>query len=223
MDNLDLPGRRLSVRQGKGLRDRTVYLAATACAAVQAYLTVRGMGPADHAFLYRNAPLCKDLVRERLYAAGKRAGVKVHPHRLRHTCATQLLNAGCRVTSIQKFLGHKRLNSTMIYARVHDQTVAEDYYAAMGRVEQRLESVLPELERTGNQLGSNERAQLLELAAQLAGPDLADEERLALAKRLQLVLNGRQPRELWTPQNENGRRPRPPPQPSPASSWVSLT
>jgi hypothetical protein len=30
------------------------------------------------------------------------------------------LNAGCRVTSIQKFLGHKRLNSTMIYARVHD-------------------------------------------------------------------------------------------------------
>jgi len=44
--------------------------------------------------------------------------VTVYPHRLRHTCATQLLNAGCRVTSIQKFLGHKRLNSTMIYARL---------------------------------------------------------------------------------------------------------
>jgi integrase len=54
-------------------------------------------------------------------------------------CATQLLNAGCRVTSIQKFLGHKRLNSTMIYARVHDRTVADDYYAAMDRIEQRLE------------------------------------------------------------------------------------
>ena len=67
--------------------------------------------------------------------------MKVFPHRLRHTCATQLLNAGCRVTSIQRFLGHKELSSTMIYARAHDQTVAEDYFAAMERVEQRLEIV----------------------------------------------------------------------------------
>ena len=67
--------------------------------------------------------------------------MKVYPHRLRHTCATQLLNAGCRVTSIQRFLGHKDLSSTMVYARAHDQTVAEDYFAAMQRVEQRLEIV----------------------------------------------------------------------------------
>jgi site-specific recombinase XerD len=73
--------------------------------------------------------------------AGEAVGVKVYPHRLRHTCATQLLNAGCRVTSIQKFLGHKKLNTTMIYAKAHDQTVADDYYAAMGRIEQRLEIV----------------------------------------------------------------------------------
>mgnify|MGYP001817360064 CR=1 FL=1 len=49
----------------------------------------------------------------------------------------QLLNAGCRVTSIQKLLGHQRLNSTMIYARVHDRTVAKGYYAAMEVVEKR--------------------------------------------------------------------------------------
>ena len=41
-------------------------------------------------------------------------------------------------TSIQKLLGHQKLNSTMIYARVHDQTVSEDYYSAMGSVERRL-------------------------------------------------------------------------------------
>ena len=52
----------------------------------------------------------------------------------------QLLNAGCRVTSIQKLLGHQRLNSTMIYARVHDRTVAEGYYAAMEVVEKRPEA-----------------------------------------------------------------------------------
>jgi hypothetical protein len=65
-------------------------------------------------------------------------GVKVYPHRLRHTAATQLLNAGCRITSIQRFLGHKKLNTTMIYARVLDQTVAEDYFKAMVQVEKQL-------------------------------------------------------------------------------------
>ncbi len=38
----------------------------------------------------------------------------ISTHRLRHTTATQLLNAGCPVTSIQKLLGHKKLNTTMV-------------------------------------------------------------------------------------------------------------
>lgn len=110
----------------------------TTVQALQVYLAVRGMGPTDHVFLYRNKPVCKDPIRSRIKAAGDRVGVKVPPRRLRHTCATQLLNAGCRVTSIQKFLGHRRLNSTMIYARAHDKTVANDSYAAMAQVESRL-------------------------------------------------------------------------------------
>ncbi len=43
------------------------------------------------------------------------------------------------MTSIQKLLGHERLNSTMIYARVHDRTVAKDYYAAMADIEKQLD------------------------------------------------------------------------------------
>jgi site-specific recombinase XerD len=70
--------------------------------------------------------------------SGKRTGVKVTPHRLRHTCATQLLNAGCRITSIQKLLGHLCISTTMIYAKIHDQSVSDDYYKAMDRIEQRL-------------------------------------------------------------------------------------
>jgi site-specific recombinase XerD len=51
------------------------------------------------------------------------------------------LNAGCRVTSIQKFLGHKKLNTTIIYARVYAQTVTNDYYTAMNQVEKMLELI----------------------------------------------------------------------------------
>lgn len=139
LDDLDLPGRKLSIRQGKGLKDRTVYLTERAVAVLHAYLERRGMGGSDHVFLYRHRPLRKDLIHARLQAAGKRVGIHVTAHRLRHTMATQLLNAGCRVTSIQKLLGHRRLNSTMIYARIHDRTVARDYYAAMTGIEARLD------------------------------------------------------------------------------------
>ncbi len=131
LEDLDLPQKRLSVRDSKGKKDRTVYLTETAMHVLQAYLEVRGEGSSDHVFLFRHAPLSKDLIRSRLKTIGKHVGVKVHPHRLRHTCATQLLNAGCRVTSIQRFLGHRDLASTMIYARAHDQTVADDYFTAM--------------------------------------------------------------------------------------------
>ena len=76
------------------------------------------LGSGDHVFLVpAMRPLEGALIWYRIRKAGERAGVKVHPHGLRHTCATQLLNAGCRITSIQSFLGHKKLNTTMIYAR----------------------------------------------------------------------------------------------------------
>jgi hypothetical protein len=74
----------------------------------------------------------------RIKAAGERTGVSVYAHRLRHTCATQLLNAGCRITSIQKYLGHKEIGTTMIYARVLDQTMADDYFKAMEKIEQQI-------------------------------------------------------------------------------------
>lgn len=143
LEDLDFPGKRLSVRNGKGKKDRTIYLTETVIHVMQTYLNARGTGSSDHVFLYRNAPMKKDLVRCRIKDAGTKVGVKVYPHRLRHTCATQLLNAGCRITSIQRFLGHKELGTTMIYARAHEQTVAEDYFAAMSRVEQRLDIASP--------------------------------------------------------------------------------
>jgi hypothetical protein len=116
-------------------------------------------------------------------------GVKIYPHRLRHTAATQLLNAGCRVTSIQKFLGHKELSTTMIYARVHDQTVADDYYAAMSQIEKRLD-LLGEPENNREPIAEDERVQLLALTEQLAAPELGTETRLKIVTQMRQVLLG---------------------------------
>ncbi len=203
LEDLDLEKKRLSVRDGKGRKDRTVYLAETAIRALQEYLTVRGEGSGDHVFLYRNAPLKKDLIRSRLKDAGTRVGVRVYPHRLRHTCATQLLNAGCRVTSIQRLLGHKELSSTMIYARAHDQTVADDYFAAMERVEQRLEivpaeapkrdakqeTIIEDVKVQSSVCTSEQRTKLLEFAYQLAQPELCHDECLGIAAQLLILFN----------------------------------
>lgn len=189
LEDLDFPQKRLSVRDGKGRKDRTVYLTETAIHALQEYLKVRGEGSGDHVFLYRNAPLKRDLIRGQLKLAGRNVGVKVFPHRLRHTCATQLLNAGCRVTSIQRFLGHKKLSSTMIYARAHDQTVAEDYFAAMQRVEQRLEIVPePKLDTEFEVVKVQEPTKILQLIQQLEAPELCFEARSYIVSQLRDVL-----------------------------------
>ena len=155
---------------------------------------MRGEGSSDHVFLYRNAPLSKDFIRSRLKTIGTRVGVKVYPHRLRHTCATQLLNAGCRITSIQAFLGHKKLNTTMIYARAYDQTVAEDYFTAMRRVEQRLDispapEPEPETEANYAVVKVPEHMQILTWVEQLAHPELGQQERLEIAQNLKRALS----------------------------------
>jgi site-specific recombinase XerD len=186
VEDLDLENRKLSVRQSKSMADRTIYLTDTVVSVLLAYLERRGTGSSEHVFLYRNRALRKDLVRARIKAAGRRVGVKVYPHRLRHTCATQLLNAGCRVTSIQRFLGHKRLNTTMVYAKVHDHQVAEDYYAAMEQIEKHLD--LAQAEQVKVPLEEAQRGQLLALTDQLAVPELPRSERLELVAQLRWLL-----------------------------------
>jgi integrase len=190
LEDLALEERRLTVRQGKGQKDRSVYLSGTVVWAVRAYLEVRGPGTTEHLFLYRNQPLKKDLVRDRIKAAGRRVGVRAYPHRLRHTCATQLLNAGCKVTSIQQLLGHEDLKSTMVYAKVHDRTVAEDYFTAMSEIEKRMELVA---EGNGNS-PAPEPEELVSLLDSLEehAADAEQAETIATVRRAVIALaNGR--------------------------------
>jgi site-specific recombinase XerD len=136
--------RRLRIVQAKGMKDRLVYLSQATITALQSYLEVRG--PSDllpgNVFIWFHRPLSKTYCSERLHNYGRRCGVKVHPHQLRHSCATLLLNAGAPVTTVQAILGHKNIDTTLGYARLYDGTLAADYYRAMRTVERQL--ALPE-------------------------------------------------------------------------------
>ena len=137
--DLDLAGGRLRIDQGKGRKDRVVYLSDTARQALDRYLAARPPQPLDAPLFYRTArePLGYRWVEYRLRQLGDEAGVAhVTPHRLRHTLATRLINRGMPVTTLQKLLGHADLNTTQRYAHVADPTVERDYRQVMARIEQ---------------------------------------------------------------------------------------
>jgi len=135
LGDLDLAGQRVAVREGKGKRDRIVPLSAATVTALHDYLTVRGTAQTDHLLIFRQRAIRPGLVQARLRGYGKAVDVKVSPHRLRHTLATRLLNVGMDVVSIQRLLGHEKLETTMIYAHVHDITVERDFQQAMASLE----------------------------------------------------------------------------------------
>lgn len=137
--DLDLATQRLIIRQGKGCRDRLVYLSEPTCQAIRIYLQDTPRAPGESLWvLAQNKPLSQRHLTSQVSKVGKALGIeRLYPHRLRHTCATRLLNAGMEITRIQKFLGHEHLSTTLIYAKVHDATVEADYRQALSRIEQR--------------------------------------------------------------------------------------
>jgi integrase len=64
----------------------------------------------------------------------------VSPHRLRHTLATQAINRGMSLEAIAALLGHRSMRMTMVYARIANRTVADEYFSVSEKVEALYES-----------------------------------------------------------------------------------
>jgi site-specific recombinase XerD len=135
LHDVDFAGQRLIVRGSKNYRDRVVFLTSTLMIALADYLTLRPPIEDNHFWIDGDKALISARVRYCVQRWGQAAQVAVSPHQLRHTLATQLVNQGMPLPSVGKLLGHRSLNTTQHYARLFEQTVKEQFEAAIVHIE----------------------------------------------------------------------------------------
>jgi len=134
---LDLDSRQLRVL-GKGNKERLVIIGQPAARAISNYLkegrpAMLGKIKTDAVFVNRyGARLSERWVQEMLerYAAAAGIAKGVHPHMLRHTFATHLLDGGADLRVVQDLLGHANLATTQIYTHVTQKQARRVYMAA---------------------------------------------------------------------------------------------
>jgi site-specific recombinase XerD len=139
---LDLPRSQLFVYRGKGAKDRVVYLSRDAQQALLEYLKSRSSSRMKRVFLVdkgrcKGNPISVRGIQKRMEHYAQQAGLKVCCHQLRHTMATQLLNADADLVTIQDLLGHSRIKTTQRYCQVSNLKVQRDYHQAISKVIER--------------------------------------------------------------------------------------
>ena len=144
VDAVDWHRRQIFVSKGKGSKDRVVYLSDDACSALLTYLEKRS-AKGKRLFLVqkgavRDQPLSVRGIQKRIEYYAKKSRLNVSCHRLRHTMATQLLNADADLATIQDLLGHGQITTTQRYCWVANLKVQRDYYKAMEVVLQRTQA-----------------------------------------------------------------------------------
>jgi site-specific recombinase XerD len=117
VDAIEYRRRQLFVFNGKGNKDRIVYLSEDTRSALQEYLRKRGSPKVKRLFLVQKGPMKgKPIsvrgIQKRIEYYSQKSGIQVSCHHLRHTMATQLLNADADLVTIQDLLGHSRITTT---------------------------------------------------------------------------------------------------------------
>jgi site-specific recombinase XerD len=141
LDAIELSRNRVFVANGKGRKDRVVYLSKDAGAALNAYLRMRS-SKVRHVFLVQKGPLTGTPIsvrgiQKRIEYYSRESKVKASCHGLRHTMATQLLNADADLSTIQDLLGHTHITTTQRYCKISNIKVQRDYYQAIEIIMQR--------------------------------------------------------------------------------------
>ncbi|MFT3761421.1 MAG: tyrosine recombinase XerC [Pseudoxanthomonas sp.] len=137
--DLDLPGGLVGVT-GKGNKQRIVPVGSHARAALQAWRGETGAKDADPVFPGRSgAPITARAIQIRIKQLAQRQGLfkHVHPHMLRHSFASHILESSGDLRGVQELLGHADIATTQIYTHLDFQHLAKVYDAAHPRARRR--------------------------------------------------------------------------------------
>jgi site-specific recombinase XerD len=138
--DVDLEAASIRINSGKGQVDRVVYIAPDVEKALQLWQAHGTPSP----YLFpsrrrRTAPLGRGVVHWQMKKYLRLAGVQANysPHGLRHTFATQLLNAGVSLEVLKELMGHRSIQMTLRYTKLYEATKRQQYDQAMERIENR--------------------------------------------------------------------------------------
>jgi len=138
LEAIDWEQASLRIEQGKGRKDRIVYVATDALAALRTCLAARPASvPAGLVFWNQKRPhlaLSSKGIQKKMERYAKAAGVKASCHSLRHTFASNLLEAGAEVIAIKELLGHASIASSERYAKLSNQRVKQVYQQTIRKV-----------------------------------------------------------------------------------------
>jgi integrase/recombinase XerD len=139
LNDLDIKGRKVHLYEGeKNSMGRVVYLSDDALFAIKLWLRRRNKSKEFVFYGQSNGHLCYSTGRGLFVKYLKKAGLDQKgytAHCLRHTFASELLNAGMRLECLQQLLGHQDIEVTRRYARLTDTTREEEYFRAMAVIE----------------------------------------------------------------------------------------
>jgi site-specific recombinase XerD len=139
VNDLDLRDRKVHLFQGeKNSMGRVVYLSDDVLSALKLWFRQRDPNQEFVFYGQGNKPVCYSTGRSRFVKYIQKAGLEQKGytvHCLRHTFASELLNAGMRLECLQQLLGHQDIEVTRRYARLTDRTREEEYFRAMAIIE----------------------------------------------------------------------------------------
>jgi integrase/recombinase XerD len=139
LNDLHLRDRKIDIYEGeKNRQGRVVYLSDDAMDALKAWLKIRAVRPEFLFFAQGRKSMAYSTARlifEQYIAKAGLAHKGYSLHALRHTFASELLNAGMRIECLQPLMGHTSLDVTRRYARLTDKTREEEYFRAMTIIE----------------------------------------------------------------------------------------
>ena len=138
LDDIDWTQHAIRIEQGKGRKDRLVYLSADALTALHTCLAIRPTTVPDGLVVWNQKRPMRALsakgIQKKIERYAKAAGIKASCHSLRHTFASNLLEAGAEVISIKELLGHASIKSSERYAKLSNQRVKQVYQQTMRKV-----------------------------------------------------------------------------------------